>query len=130
MENYSIVIPSYTVGPDAYQKIPEFAGVYGNKAVVIGGRRAMEAARAKIERALSGSPVRVTGYLWYGEAAGEECCRENAQALEQKREVLEADMIFAVGGGKAVDTAKLVRRGSILPYSSMRLTYWAYTCRA
>ena len=47
MENYSVIIPSYTVGPEAYDKIPEFCSLYGNKAVVIGGQKAMAAAGGK-----------------------------------------------------------------------------------
>ncbi len=119
MENYSIIIPSYTVGPEAYAKIPEYTRIYGRKAVVIGGRKAMKAARRKIEEAVKNGGPEITAFLWYGEGTGEdECCRENAAALERRPEVFEADMIFAVGGGKAVDTAKLVSIDLDMPYFS------------
>lgn len=48
MENYSILIPSYTVGPKAYEKIYDYCHVYGKKAIVIGGARAMEIGRAHV----------------------------------------------------------------------------------
>ena len=66
MENYSVVIPSYTVGPESYKKIPEFCRLYGKKAVVIGGERAMAAAKEKLLKALEGSDMEITGFIWFG----------------------------------------------------------------
>ena len=37
MENYTVLVPPYTVGPEAYRSIPEYCRVYGTTAVVIGG---------------------------------------------------------------------------------------------
>ena len=103
MTNYSILIPSYTVGPDAYREIPRRCSLYGTKAVVIGGSKAMGAARDKLLAAVKDSPVTITNFFCYGH----EATYEAAAALEQEPAVQGADMIFAVGGGKAVDTAKL-----------------------
>lgn len=104
MDNYSILIPSYTVGCDAYRQIPKYCSLYGHKAVVIGGQRAMQAAREKLLAATKGSSVQITGFFLYGTDA----TYEAADALCVLPKVREADMIFAVGGGKAVDTCKLV----------------------
>ncbi len=114
MENYTIKIPSYTVGPDAYKSIPEYCRLYGTKAVVIGGMKAMNAARGKLLSAVEGSGLGITAFLWYGR----ECTYEAAEALEENDLVQRADMIFAVGGGKAVDTAKLVSLKLKKPYFS------------
>ena len=57
MENYSILVPSYTVGPEAYKKIPDYCGVYGRTAVVIGGEKAMAAAKDKLLAAVAGSQI-------------------------------------------------------------------------
>lgn len=114
MENYSIVIPSYTVGPEAYEKIPEFCALYGKKAVVIGGKRAMAAAKDKLLRALAGSEIEVTDFVWFGT----ECTFAAAKRLAAEPAVQEADMIFAVGGGKAVDTCKLVSLETEKPYAA------------
>ena len=43
MENYTVLVPPYTVGPEAYRSIPEYCRVYGTTAVVIGGKKAMAA---------------------------------------------------------------------------------------
>lgn len=109
LENYSIVIPSYTTGPDAYREIPKFCGVYGRKAVVIGGKQAMAAAREKLLAAVDGSDIEILDFIWYGRETGHaECTRRAARGLAALPLVKDADMIFAVGGGKAVDTCKLV----------------------
>ena len=46
--------------------------------------------------------ISITDFVLYGS----ECTFEAAQDLEKLPAVREADMIFAVGGGKAVDTAR------------------------
>ena len=114
MDNYSILIPSFTVGPEAYQKIPEYCRPYGKKAVVIGGHKAMAAAREKLLLGLSGSEIEILSFEWYGK----DCTYEAAEDLQQRAAVQEADMIFAVGGGKATDTAKLVSLALKKPYFS------------
>ena len=114
MENYTIIPAPYTVGPEAYAKIPEYSRLYGTKAVVIGGKKAMAAAREKIERAVAGSDIELLDFVWYGT----ECTRAAARRLEELEAVRQADMIFAVGGGKAVDTCKLVSLDLKKPYLS------------
>ena len=103
MENYSIIIPSYTVGPDAYRDIPRYCRLYGKTAVVIGGQKAMAAAKEKLLAAIQDSDLSINAFLWYGEEASYEA----SAVLEADPHLQEADMIFAVGGGKAIDTAKL-----------------------
>lgn len=104
MENYTIMMAPYTVGPDAYKKIPEYCQLYGKKAVVIGGIKAMAAARDKIMEAVSDSDLEILDFIHFGK----ECTFDTAAYLERQDAVQKADMIFAVGGGKAVDTCKLV----------------------
>lgn len=114
MENYSILIPSYTVGPECYKKIPEYCSLYGKTAVVLGGEKAMAAAKEKLLTATEGSAVTISDFILYGK----ECTFEAAKRLEGLEAVQQADMIFAVGGGKAVDTAKLVALDLKKPYFS------------
>lgn len=114
MENYSIIAPSYTVGPEAYKEIPKYCRRCGSKAVVIGGHKAMAAAREKLMAVSAGGGLEITDFVWYGR----DCTFEAARALEEMESVGCADMIFAVGGGKAVDTAKLVALDLGKPYFS------------
>lgn len=39
MENYSVQVPPYTVGPEAYRQIEKQCHIYGKKAVVVGGKK-------------------------------------------------------------------------------------------
>ena len=102
MENYSIYLPSYSIGPAVYEKIPEICSPYGRRAVVVGGERAMAAVKILLEEAVRDSVIEITDFIWYGG----ESSYENVAALMALDQVKDADMIFAVGGGKATDTAK------------------------
>lgn len=104
MSSYTQFLPSYTVGSEAYGRISDVCRPYGKKAVVIGGKRALTAAKSEIEAALKDSDIQILGFLWYGGEAS----FENGDMLMLNNAVQEADMIFAVGGGKAIDCCKYV----------------------
>ena len=55
MENYSVQVPPYTVGPEAYRQIEKQCHIYGKKAVVVGGKKAMAAAKDKLLAAVRSS---------------------------------------------------------------------------
>lgn len=99
MENH--FFPSYTIGPDAYEAIPAICGKFGKTAVIIGGNKSRAAAEPKIRKVVEGK-ITITGSFLYGDDA----TFENGDKLAEIPEVKEADMIFAVGGGRACDTAK------------------------
>ena len=94
------LFPGYTVGTDAYDDIPAICAPHGTKAVIIGGHRAMAAAADAICRAAEGSSIKIIDRQWYGGEASV----ENIERLKAIQTVKDADMIFAVGGGKAIDT--------------------------
>lgn len=96
--------PGYTIGSDAYEDIVKICGIYGKKAAVIGGERAMKASEEKIMAAVRGSEMEITGFFSYGGEAS----MENIERMKSIPEVQEADMIFAVGGGKAIDAGKVL----------------------
>lgn len=100
LNNYSMSLPNYTIGEKAYEVIPQFCKKCGSTAVIIGGKTAMEKAAAKIRSYADG--IKILAEVFYGG----ECSYENVEALMKNKDVLAADMIFAVGGGKATDTGK------------------------
>ena len=102
MTDYSITLPSYSIGEQVYKQIPTVCAPFGATAVVIGGHKAMAAVRERLLTAIQGSAVTITDFVWYGGEAS----RENIAALAENPAVAAADMIFAVGGGKALDTGK------------------------
>lgn len=102
MEDYSIYLPSYSIGSDVFQKIPEVCRPYGKKILAIGGKRAMESVRELLKKAVRETELTILDFVWYGG----ESTYENVDALRQNPLVKEADMLFAIGGGKALDTVK------------------------
>ena len=104
------LFPGYTVGPDAYEDIVNICSAYGKKAAIIGGRKALAAAEPQIRKAVEDSGIEITGTFWYGGEAS----RENMDML--RPQVADADMIFAVGGGKAIDTCKVLAHETNRPF--------------
>lgn len=100
--SYNIYLPSYSIGTDVYENIASICKAYGTKAVVIGGKRAMAAVKAKIEKAIANSGIEILDWQFYGGEAS----YENVEMLSTLDTVKNADYIWAVGGGKATDTAK------------------------
>ncbi len=104
MAFYSQALPSYTVGDSAYENVGNICRAYGKKAVAIGGKRALEAVRGYLLESLENSDLSVIDFIWYGGEAS----FENGDALINNSSVKEADMIFAIGGGKSIDCCKYV----------------------
>ncbi len=100
MNNYCMTLPNYTIGERAYEDIYRFCSPFGKTAVMIGGKTALSAASEKIIANCGG--ISVSAKIWYGG----ESSYENVEILSGVDEVKSADMIFAVGGGKALDTCK------------------------
>ena len=102
MSSYSLYLPNYTVGADAYKAVPHVCRRFGKTAVVIGGKTAMSKAKEALEDGVKGSNLTITDYIWFGGDA----TYENVETLKNNPTVQAADMIFAVGGGRVCDTCK------------------------
>lgn len=96
------LFPGYSVGTDTYEDVKEICPAYGKKAAIIGGKHALAAAQDKIIAAAKEAGIKIIDPFWYGGEASV----ENIEMLKPK--VADADMIFAVGGGRACDTGKYV----------------------
>ena len=97
----STFFPHFTIGVDAYDAIPDICLDYGKTAVIVGGEKSRAAAEPLIRKAIEGK-IELLGSFQYGDDA----TFENAEALTRIPEIRKADMVFAVGGGRATDTAK------------------------
>lgn len=102
--SYSVFLPSYSIGTDVYDRIKELCPSYGKNVIVIGGKTAMEKAKEKIKAATADSSLEILDFIWYGGDSS----FENVEMLKENPLVHKADMIFAVGGGRAIDTCKVL----------------------
>ncbi|MGT2753295.1 iron-containing alcohol dehydrogenase family protein [Streptococcus ovis] len=99
------VMANYSYGEDCFQEIPNVMASYHVKRVVlIGGKRALESSAAEVKAVLEQAGIQVTGSFVYGI----DSTQSNIDKLVATPEVQEADAIFGFGGGKAIDTAKVV----------------------
>lgn len=99
----TIQMSSYTVGEDCFEAIPAVLAPYQAKTVVlVGGRRALAAAAPGIRAALDSANVQILDEIVYGT----DSTQSAIDALVANRAFRDADIAFAIGGGKAVDTVK------------------------
>lgn len=97
-----LFLPNFSIGSDTYKDIYDICSNYGKKAVIISGKKSIQ---ASIESILNNiKDIEITGMFHYGEKS----TFENIDLLKDKKAVMEADMIFAVGGGRALDTSKVL----------------------
>ena len=102
LENYEVHLPSYSIGDHIYDKIGPVCESYGNTVLLIGGRRALKAVEEKIRTYVAKTNLEIIGVERYGS----DCTYETVEKLRQLPVYHKADMVFGVGGGKALDTAK------------------------
>lgn len=101
----SVKMSNYSVSESGYPDLAKVCKEYNYKKVVlVGGERALKASSQKIREALKNSEIEITGEFVYGE----ECTMSNVNNLMIKSEVRDADVVFAIGGGKATDTGKIL----------------------
>lgn len=107
----SVYFCNYTVGAGVYQEVPAVCRMYGRKILLIGGEKALAAGRQRLADALTGSGLELTETVAYGR----DCTYANIERWAARARELGADMIFGMGGGKALDTAKGAAHAAGLP---------------
>lgn len=122
--SYNTFFPSYTIGTDAYRQIPAICQIYGKKIAVIGGKTALAKARPEIEAAIKGSSLEILDFIWYGG----DSTLEHVEEMKNNPAVKEADMLFGVGGGRAIDTCKMTAHDLKKPFFTFPTI--ASTCAA
>lgn len=111
-------------GFGALADLGNFCKTLGTSVYILGGKTALEKTQQSIRTSLQQAEVNVTAIQWYGG----ECSRRNINTLSEKIVNSQADVIIAVGGGKALDTGKMLSHECHLPVVTIPTI--AATCAA
>lgn len=90
MKNYSITLPSYSIGDNVYSKIGEICEPYGKKVICIGGKTAISKVRDLIINECNGTSLEILDFLWYGGDA----TYENVNTLKENELVKKSRYYF------------------------------------
>lgn len=111
MNNYSMCFASYSIGINIYEEVEKVCSAYGQKAFLLGGQTALQKGETVLKAALQGSSLEIIETAVYGK----DCTTTNINYWAEHIKALKVDMIFGMGGGKALDTAKSVAKQLNLP---------------
>ncbi len=111
MKTESIYFCNYSIGEAPYGEVPAVCGPFGSRILLCGGEKALAAGLPRLEEALSGSGLSLAAT----EVFRGECTYEAIRRLAERAGEVRADMIFGMGGGKALDTAKGAAQEAGLP---------------
>ena len=67
MNSYSVYFVDYTIGTDAYEKVTKICRSVGKRVFLIGGAKALQAARGVLEEAIAGSDLEIVDTVLFGE---------------------------------------------------------------
>ncbi|MDH7578072.1 MAG: iron-containing alcohol dehydrogenase family protein [Bacillota bacterium] len=96
----------------------------GPRTLIAGGRRALAAAGATLQKSLDGAGISVPDPVWFGG----ECHEGNIRSLAAVAGKVKASFLIGVGGGKALDTAKAAAYHAGIPVVTVPTI--AATCAA
>lgn len=104
MKTESVYFCNYSIGENAYEEAASVCRIYGSRALLLGGEKALKAGEKRLIEALkrSGQDVEIIHTAVFGS----DCTYANIRKWAEYAKEQNADMIFGMGGGKALDTAK------------------------
>lgn len=102
MNSYSVYFANYTIGADAYDNVPQVCEPFGSRVLLIGGEKALGAAGQLLRDAIAESCLEIVDTVFFRA----DCTYAEIDRLADHARACKADMIFGMGGGKALDTAK------------------------
>ncbi|MDY3929157.1 MAG: iron-containing alcohol dehydrogenase family protein [Clostridia bacterium] len=115
--------PAYTIGEDAFDKFNEVCLPLGSRFLLVGGKTALSVTESRLLPKLSDN-FEIADKVIYGN----ECTEERAHELYERYKDENIDFIVGVGGGKALDTAKLLSK--LLGINVVTVPTIASTCAA
>jgi glycerol dehydrogenase-like iron-containing ADH family enzyme len=110
-------------GPGVRARLGEVVGQFGLRAVVVSGRQTWPAVEADVRSSLEEAGVAFAPFLY-----DPDCTEPMAEAARALIGATQATVVVGVGGGKALDLAKLVAHAADLPVVNLPTS--AATCAA
>ncbi|MDO5531933.1 iron-containing alcohol dehydrogenase family protein [Sutterella sp.] len=101
-QNYTVTLPNYSIGPDCYNDIGDVCRFYGKTVAVIGGETALAKAGDALRAGFEKAGIEIVEWSVYGKDA----TLANIERITSNEKAKNADMLFGVGGGRAIDTVK------------------------
>ena len=96
------ILPHVSYGIDAYDNLAEVTAVYGNNCALIYGEKAFSACENALIAGIKKANLTIVAKHWYGH----EATFQNVDKIVNDPSIQKADMLFAIGGGKCIDTVK------------------------
>lgn len=125
-KHIQVALPAYTLGRAAYDQLEEVVKSFGKKVVIVYGKTGFEKAKPFLMPKLEKSDLQLLDCVFYGGEASYEC----VEALKANPSIQEAEMLFAVGGGKCQDCVKVVAhqlRKAVFTFPTIAATCAAVT---
>jgi glycerol dehydrogenase len=119
-----VILPRYTIGPEAYGALARVLAPLGTRILLIGGEKALHEGLHAFEQAIDKTALNLYEVVTY---AGH-CTLKDAKAFAVKAKEAGVQIIAGMGGGKAIDTAKACAHFAGLPV--VTLPTIAATCAA
>ena len=114
----------YVRGKGLIDQIGEYVGAFGKKICLLGGKTSLSLVSDQITKALSHQGFEVLPPIWYGG----ECSESNIHNLKNQVEEFRPDVLLVAGGGKAIDTVKVL--GFLMNLPVIAIPTIASTCAA
>ncbi|MDO4943431.1 MAG: iron-containing alcohol dehydrogenase family protein, partial [Lachnospiraceae bacterium] len=100
----SVYFCNYSIGEAVYEEVERICRTYGSRILLLGGEKALGAGEERLKKALSTGAPELE--IMRTAVFGKECTYESIHQWAQYAKEQHVDMIFGMGGGKALDTAK------------------------
>lgn len=122
--SFITVAPSRVLrSPEALEQAGDAIATLGSRPLIVGGDRTLTVAKPRLQAVLEQQQLPFTSANY-----GNDCSETGIAALKQAVTTHQADLIIGVGGGKALDTAKLLAHQCQLPVVTIPTS--AATCAA
>lgn len=116
--------PLYRRGSAVIQEVGLYARQYAQKVYIAGGNKALNVLGEQLVEGLRVAGVTIMGTSWYGG----ECTKKNIETLAKSCQESGAQLLIAVGGGKALDVGKAAANQAKIP--CITIPTIAATCAA